>query len=111
MERRKAFWVLRYKTGDAFAVSNMWEEWVETSEIPGAEGFWAPPPELRLMVEDMDNDVMIMDYDIAHITEPEFETLREFGIPMVHSHMHYVKSERRHVMGLRIDTSNGDERV
>ena len=79
---RPAWWVLRYKNGEAFAVSDLPEEkrWTDDDGICQVHE-WFTPVAFRKMVDA--GEVIIMDYDHEQITQVEFETYREFGIPVV----------------------------
>ncbi len=82
LDYREAFWLFRYKGGDAFAISDLPEEcrWTEMDDICQVQQ-WSAPEAFRKMIDA--GDKVIMWYHVHRINRVEFETLREFGIPVI----------------------------
>lgn len=79
---RAAWWVLRYKSGDVFAISNLPEEqrWTEDDGICQILD-WAAPLAFKKMIDA--GEVTIMWYDHEPISQVEFDTYSAFGLPLV----------------------------
>ena len=83
-ETRECWWVLRYLTGDAFAISDFHEE---SHLVPDdACGIpipvWYPSQRFKKIVLLPDRSA-ITNYTVERTTKTGYETLREFGIPVV----------------------------
>ena len=92
---RAAWWVLRYKNGEAFAVSDLPEEkrWTDDDGICQVHE-WFTPIAFRKMIDA--GEVTIMQYDYDQISQVEFETLREFGIPVIDTINHHGMPVLKH---------------
>ncbi len=82
LDYREAWWLFRYRSGDAFAISDLPEEerWTEMDDICQVRG-WNVPDAFKKMIDA--GEVTIMWYDVERIDQVQFETLREFGIPVI----------------------------
>lgn len=84
--REPVHWLLRYKNGDAFALALLPEVRAQTSIHSGKVG-WSiqPPSEFNFMIEDTrsEKECTVLNYDYEKIPLPQWETLREFGLPVL----------------------------
>ena len=86
MSREPLPWLLRYKNGDAFALALLPDVRAQTSTHSGQLNWTIQPPlEFNYIIDDNrpGKECSILGYTHERITIVEWETLREFGIPVI----------------------------
>ena len=88
MNIKPVHWLLRYLNGDAFAVASFPHNYVTIGHHYGGIGEIEeerPPKEFDHFVHDKQDDLVIMLYDYERIPQAQYETLIEFGLPVISS--------------------------
>jgi len=80
-----AYWLLRYPNGDAFALALLpygyYMTWNEMRQQSDSEV--RPPAAFKTVIHNYRDNICIRDYDYEVIPKIQWETLAEFGIPIV----------------------------